>query len=80
MEKYLDITPGSLSVLGLINDKDQNVRLIIDAPVLEGEYIGFHPCINTSSLQIKIADLTEKIIPAMGHAPRLVNLPYPTEE
>ena len=75
MEKYLDITPGSLSVLGLINDKDQNVRLIIDAPVLEGEYIGFHPCINTSSLRLKMSDLTEKIIPATGHAPTIVHLP-----
>ena len=75
MEKYLDITPGSLSVLGLINDKGQNVRLIIDAPVLEGEYIGFHPCINTSSLRLKLSDLTNKIIPATGHAPTIVQLP-----
>ena len=75
MEKYLDITPGSLSVLGLINDTDQNVRLIIDAPVLEGEYIGFHPCINTSSLRLKLSDLTNKIIPATGHAPTIVQLP-----
>lgn len=80
MAEYLDITPGSLSVLGLMNDTGNKVQLLIDQDILKGEYIGFHPCINTSSLQIKIADLTEKIIPAMGHAPRLVNLPYPTEE
>ena len=80
MEEYLDITPGSLSVLGLMNDTGNKVQLLIDQDVLKGEYIGFHPCINTSSLQIKIADLTEKIIPAMGHSPRLVNLPYPAEE
>ena len=80
MEEYLDITPGSLSVLGLMNDTGNKVQLLIDQDILKGEYIGFHPCINTSSLQIKIADLTEKIIPAMGHTPRLVNLPYPTEE
>ena len=75
MEEYLDITPGSLSVLGLMNDKDFHVNLVIDAPVLQGEYIGFHPCINTSSLRLKTSDLIEKIIPAMGHTPTIVHLP-----
>jgi len=80
MEEFLDITPGSLSVFGLMNDKDMRVQLLIDEDVLKGEYIGFHPCINTSSLRLRTADLVEKIIPAMGHAPRLVKLEYPTEE
>ena len=80
MEEYLDITPGSLSVFGLMNDHGNKVQLLIDEDVLKGEYIGFHPCINTSSLRLKTADLVEKIIPAMHHAPRLVHLEYPTEE
>ena len=75
MEELLDITPGSLSVMGLMNDKDLRVRLVMDGPVLEGEYIGFHPCINTSTLRVKTADLTNKIIPAMGHTPTIVHLP-----
>ena len=75
MEQFLDITPGSLSVLGLVNDKNMQVRLIIDAPVLDSEYIGVHPCINTSSLRLKTADVMDKIIPAMGHEPKIVNLP-----
>ena len=74
MEQFLDITPGSLSVLGLMNDKDMRVRLLIDADVLGGEYIGVHPCINTSSLRIRTADLTGKLIPALGHAPTMVTL------
>jgi len=74
MEAYLDITPGSLSILGLMNDKENKVQLLIDEDVLTGEYIGCHPCINTSSLRLKTADLTEKIIPAMGHSPRMVTL------
>ena len=74
MEKYLDITPGSLSVLGLMNDKDRMVRLLIDEDVLTGEYIGCHPCINTSSLRLRTKDLVEKIIPAMGHEPTIVKL------
>lgn len=75
MEEFLDITPGSLSVLGLMNDKNKCVRLIIDKPVLDDEYIGVHPCINTSSLKLKTVDLLNKIIPAMGHEPTIVNLP-----
>ena len=74
MEKYLDITPGSLSVLGLMNDKDKIVRLLIDKDVLAGEYIGCHPCINTSSLRFRTKDLLEKIIPAMEHEPTIVKL------
>ena len=74
MEQYLEITPGSLSVLGLMNDKDRMVRLLIDEDVLTGEYIGCHPCINTSSLRLRTKDLVEKIIPAMEHEPTIVKL------
>ena len=74
MEELLDITPGSVSVMGLMNDKENRVRLLIDQDVLQGEYIGCHPCINTSSLRMKTADLTEKILPAMGHEPTVVVL------
>ena len=74
MEQYLDITPGSLSVLGLMNDQDHRVRLLIDTDVLAGDAVGVHPCINTSSLGIRTADLMEKLIPAMGHEPTMVSL------
>lgn len=74
MEKFLDITPGSLSVLGLMNDRENHVQLLIDEDVLKGEYFGCHPCINTSSLRLKTADLMETIIPAMGHEPRIVTI------
>ena len=74
MEQFLDITPGSLSVLGLMNDKESRVQLLIDADVLQGEYFGCHPCINTSSLRMKTADLIETILPAMGHGYRIVTL------
>ena len=67
MERYLDITPGSVSVLGLMNDADRAVQLLIDEDVLAHEYVGAHPCINTSSLRFRCADLTDRILPAMGH-------------
>ena len=74
MEQFLDITPGSLSVLGLMNDKDNRVRLLIDKELLADQWIGCHPCVNTSTLRLKTADLIEKIIPAMGHSITYVEL------
>ncbi len=74
MEKYLNITPGSVSVLGLMNDKDWYVELLIDKDVLESEYIGCHPCINTSSLKIKTSDIMKKYLKHTGHHATIVRL------
>ena len=74
MEQYLDVTPGSASVLALINDTDKVVRLLIDEDVLSGEYFGCHPCVNTSSLKIKTADLLDKILPSISVYPIIVKL------
>ena len=74
MQQFLDITPGSVSVLGLINDTNNNVKLLIDEDVIVGEYIGCHPCINTSSLKIKTDDFVNKIIPNLKHEPTYVKL------
>ena len=63
-----------MSVLGLMNDKEKKVRLLIDEDVLKDEYFACHPCINTSSLKFRMEDLTEKIIPAMEHEPTMVKL------
>ena len=78
MEEYLDITPGSLSLLGLMNDKDHKVQLLIDEDLLALPYFGCHPCINTSSLLMKTEDVLQKLIPAMKHEPRTVVL-HPEE-
>lgn len=67
MQKFLKTEPGSASVLGLLFDKEKNVQLLIDEDVLKNEYIGCHPCKNTSSLKIKTTDLIEKFLPAIGH-------------
>lgn len=76
MKKLLDLTPGSVSVLGLMNDCGNQVRLIIDRDVLENhEFIGCHPCINTSSLKLRTQDLLETILPAIHHEYTVVDLP-----
>lgn len=74
MEKYLNITPGSVSVLGLMNDKDWYVDLLIDKDLMDNEYIGCHPCINTSSLKIKTEDILKKFLKHTGHRHRIVKL------
>ncbi len=74
MEEMLDITPGSLSVLGLMNDKEGQVKLLVDEDLLKGEYTGCHPCINTSSLKLKTKDVFEKLVPAMNHDYTVVHL------
>ena len=67
MEKFLDITPGSVSVLGLMNDTESHVQLLIDEDVLKSEFVGCHPCINTSSIRFHTSDLVEKVLPAVNH-------------
>lgn len=76
MESFLNITPGSVSVMGLMNDSGNRVRLLIDKDILESEYFACHPCINTSSLKFKTQDLVDKVLPALSHPYTVVDLPY----
>lgn len=74
MEQYLDITPGSVSILGLMNDKENHVQLLVDEDILKEEWLGCHPCINTTSLRIRTADAFGALLKAMGHEMRTVTL------
>ncbi len=67
MEAYLDITPGAVSVMGLMNDKENHVRLLIDADLLKDAELGCHPCVNTASIRLSMDDLIQKYLPAVGH-------------
>ncbi len=80
MEKYLDITPGSVSITGLINDKEKTVTLLIDKDLLTLGEIGIHPSINTSTLKITTDDLINRLIPALGRGYTVVDLPDPAKE
>ena len=72
--EFLDIKPGAVSVMGLMNDKNNRVRLLVDEDVLKGEYVGCHPCVNTSSLKIKTADVFGKYLDAVHHTATTVKL------
>lgn len=74
MVQYLDIYPGAVSVMGLMHDADGTVTLLIDEDLLGAEFVGCHPCVNTSSLRIRISDLLDVFLPAVGHRPRTVRL------
>ena len=74
MVKFLNIHPGAVSIMGLMNDTDKRVNLLIDEDVLKEEYLGCHPCVNTASLQLKTRDVLEKCLPYTGHGYRTVHL------
>ena len=74
MEEFLDITPGSVSVLGLMNDPEHRVHLCFDRPVIESEWFGCHPCRNTSSLRLKTRDVLDVFLKHTGHTATVVDL------
>lgn len=74
MEEFLDITPGSVSIMGLMNDRENRVQLLIDREVAESEYLGCHPCVNTSSLKLRTKDVLEKFLPAVHHDYQVVEI------
>ena len=80
MEQFLDITPGSVSILGLMNDHDNKVQLLVDKDVLKGEYVGCHPCINTSSLKLRTQDMFGPLLKAMNHDMIEVELGFSEQE
>lgn len=74
MEEYLHISPGAVSVMGLMNDKENHVNLLIDEDVLKEEFLGCHPCVNTASLKLRTKEVLSKFLPFVGHTYRTVHL------
>lgn len=74
MEEFLNITPGSVSIMGLMNDKENRVNLLIDEDVLKDEVLGCHPCVNTASMRLNTQDVIEKFLPYVNHDYRVVHL------
>ena len=80
MEKHLGVTPGSATVLAMMNDKDHAVKLILDKSVAEAQRFGCHPCMNTSTLALSMVDIRTKFLPRLGIEPLLVDLPDVREQ
>lgn len=79
MERFLGVTPGSVSVLGLMNDREKKVRLLVDRELLGEENFGCHPCRNTSSLRFSTDALLRAVLPALGVEPTYADLPWEVE-
>jgi len=75
MERLIGCTPGSASILGLMNDTEHRVRLLLDRPVAAAELFGCHPCKNDASLSLRTADLLHIFLPHTGHEPTVIDLP-----
>lgn len=75
MERYLGVTPGSATILALMNDKAHKVRLVLDQSVAETDLFGCHPCINTSSLALSMKEIRRKFLPHLGIEATIVDLP-----
>lgn len=74
MEQLLNLEPGSVTVMGLIYDKENKVQLLVDEDVLKGEYLGCHPCINTSSIKLKTREVFDTFLKAIHHDFVIVHL------
>lgn len=75
MEEFLDIKPGAVSVMGLMNDHEKRVKLVMDKSIYESDEIGCHPCVSTASLRMKTSDILEIFLPSTGHDVTVVDLP-----
>ena len=74
MVSLLGIHPGAVSPMGLINDTEKQVLLVIDKDLLTAEALGFHPCVNTATVRLKMYDVIEKVALATGHDYQVVEL------
>lgn len=70
----LHCTPGSATILGLMNDDENRVQLLIDKETYEAEYFSCHPCLCTSTIKLKTSDVKNVLLPKVHHEPLVVEL------
>ncbi len=80
MEQLLNVSPGSLTVLSLMFDKEKNVQLLIEKNLFKDEYFACHPCVNTATVKFSTSDLKEKVLPKLQHEYTIVDLEIPEDE
>jgi Ala-tRNA(Pro) deacylase len=72
--RFLGLTPGSVTVLGLTNDPDRQVMLLVDREVWEADAWRCHPLVNTATLVISRAGI-DRFLELTGHEARVVEVP-----
>lgn len=73
LNKYLKLSPGSVTPFGLINDIENHVHVFIDSNLTKSKKISFHPNINTASLVLTFTDF-EKYMNWVGNAYEFLDL------
>lgn len=74
LKRYLDLAPGSVTLLGVVNDRSHEVEVWIDEEIWASEKILCHPLVNTSTLSVARGDLV-KFFAITGHEPRIIAVP-----
>jgi Ala-tRNA(Pro) deacylase len=74
LQRYLGVEPGSVSMLGVLNDLNGEVELIVDRELWEAKAFQCHPLVNTSTLVIS-RDHLQRFFKATGHQVRLLDVP-----
>lgn len=72
--EVLELTPGSVTPFGLINDRARRVRVVLDQEMLDSEWMNVHPLHNAASTTLRTADLV-RFIRALGYEPTILRLP-----
>jgi Ala-tRNA(Pro) deacylase len=74
LQKHLGLTPGAVSLLGLVNDETASVEFVIDRLLWEAEAVHAHPLVNTATMVLSRDDL-RRFLEATGHVPRVIDVP-----
>ncbi len=74
LQKHLGVTPGSVTLLGLIHDAGHAVEVYMDAALWQAPALLCHPLVNTATLAISHEGI-EKFLTVTGHEPRVVGVP-----
>lgn len=77
LKERLGVDPGSETLLGVMNDADHQVDVILDADLWKADAFQCHPLVNTATLSIP-RDGLERFFAATGHTPRIIEVPERT--
>ena len=79
LRALLGVEPGSVTAFAVVNDRDGQVTMILDANLMEHERVNFHPLVNSMTTGVHRDDLL-KFLRATGHEPRILRLPEPSPQ
>lgn len=79
LQRFLGLTPGSVSPFGLIHPSAKDVLVVLDADLAGAAHLGFHPNDNTVTITLSAADFL-RFLDSRGNVVRRVSFPPPAEK